>query len=151
MAWRSGYFALAKMRPDGFAGYEQIAGGSNKTGSIITKSIGVVGNSLCISANVAPSGFVKVTLLNSENEQLAEGELVTATVSDAKIRWKENLLVIIRVKNEETKRVTFIITCSDFPGNRRLYYYYGLCIKMHTTRTDWIFAPGHTTIFHDNL
>jgi hypothetical protein len=90
MAWRSGYFALAKMRSDGFAGYEQIAGGSNKTGSITTKPVSVVGNSLCISADVAPSGFVKVMLLDSGYNQLAEGKLVTTTVSDAKILWKEN-------------------------------------------------------------
>jgi hypothetical protein len=90
MAWRSGYLALARMRPDGFAGYEQIAGGSNKTGSLTTKSLEVVGNSLGISADVAPSGFVKVTILDKNNEQIAEGELVTTTVSDSKIKWKEN-------------------------------------------------------------
>ena len=37
MAWRNGYLALARLRPDGFAGYEQIAGGSNKTGSFTAK------------------------------------------------------------------------------------------------------------------
>jgi hypothetical protein len=90
MAWRSGYFALARMRPDGFAGYEQIAGGSNKTGSITTKAVSVVGNSLCVSADVAPSGFVKVFVLDNNNQNLTEGKLVTKTVSDAKIQWKNN-------------------------------------------------------------
>ena len=89
MGWRNGYFALARFRPDGFAGYEQIAGGSNSTGHLTTKTVSVVGNSLCISADVAPSGFVKVTLLDNDNKQMAEGELVTATVSDAKIEWKD--------------------------------------------------------------
>jgi len=92
MAWRSGYLALAHMRPDGFAGYEQIAGGSNKTGSVTTKAVSVVGNSLCLSADVAPSGFVKVLVFDKNKKQIAEGELVTTTVSDAKIQWKDNYL-----------------------------------------------------------
>ena len=60
MAWRSDYFALARLRPDGFAGYEQIAGGSNKTGSLTTNAVLAVDDSLCVSADVAPSGFVCV-------------------------------------------------------------------------------------------
>jgi len=89
MAWRNGFLCLAWLRPDGFAGYEQIAGGSNKTASITTKPVLVVGNSLCVSADVAPSGFVKVTIIDKDNKRLAEGELVTTTVSDAKIQWKD--------------------------------------------------------------
>ena len=89
MGWRNGYFALAHMRPDGFAGYEQIAGGSNKTGSLTTRAVSAVGNSLCVSADVAPSGFVKVTAHDRENNKLAEGELITKTVTDAMVRWKE--------------------------------------------------------------
>jgi hypothetical protein len=89
MAWRNGYFCLAWLRPDGFAGYEQIAGGSNKTGSITTMPVSVVAGSLCISADVAPSGYVKVTALDKDNDKLAEGKLITKTVTDARIRWKD--------------------------------------------------------------
>jgi len=101
VAWRSGYFALARIRPDGFAGYEQIAWGSNKTGSLTTKAISVVGNSLCISADVAPSGFVKVTVLDNYNNQIAERRLVTTTVSDSKIQWNENFVF----KNLKNKKI----------------------------------------------
>jgi len=89
MAWRNGYLALARLRPDGFAGYEQILGGSNKTGSVTTKAVSVVGDSLCVSADVAPSGYVKVMLFDKDNKKLAQGKLVTTTVSDAKIEWKD--------------------------------------------------------------
>ncbi|MHC4251731.1 MAG: hypothetical protein ACYS9X_21630 [Planctomycetota bacterium] len=89
MAWRSGYLALARLRADGFAGYEQIAGGSNKTGSLTTKPVTVVAGSLCVSADVAPSGFVKVTAFDKDNKRLAEGELITKTVTDRAIRWKD--------------------------------------------------------------
>ena len=102
MAWRNGFFCLARLRPDGFAGYEQIAGGSNKTGALTTKPVSVVGDSLCVSADVAPSGFVKVTLLDKENQRLAEGELVTTTVSDAEIQWKAGFS-LKKLKGQEVK------------------------------------------------
>ena len=102
MGWRNGYLALARLRPDGFAGYEQIAGGSNKTGSFTTKAISVVGNSLCVSADVAPSGFVKVTLLDKDNIPAAEGKLVTATVSDGRIEWKDGCS-LKELKDKEIK------------------------------------------------
>jgi len=89
MGWRNGYFCLAWMRADGFAGYEQIAGGNNKTGSVTTRPVTVVADSLCISADVAPSGYVKATAFDENNEELGEGELVTTTVTDAAIQWKD--------------------------------------------------------------
>jgi len=89
MGWRNGFFCLAWLRADGFAGCEQIAGGSNKTGSLTTKPVSVVAGSLCISADVAPSGYVKVTALDGDNKRLGEGELITKTVTDAQIQWKD--------------------------------------------------------------
>jgi hypothetical protein len=89
MAWRNGFMALAWLRADGFAGYEQIAGGSNKTGSVTTKPVTVVGDSLCVSADVAPSGYVKVEALSKRGEVLAKGELITTTVTDAPIQWED--------------------------------------------------------------
>jgi hypothetical protein len=77
------------LRADGFAGYEQIAGGSNKTGTITTKPVSVVSDTLCISADIAPSGYVKVTALDEGNDKLAEGELITKTVTDTSIQWKD--------------------------------------------------------------
>ncbi len=89
MAWRNGFFCLAWLRADGFAGYEQVEGGSNKTGSLTTIPVSVIEGSFGISADVAPSGFVKVTLLDETDQILAEGELVTTTVTDAPIQWKD--------------------------------------------------------------
>lgn len=102
MAWRNGYFALAWLRPDGFAGYEQIAGGSNKTGSLTTIAVSVVGSSLRISADVAPSGYVKVTLLDEDTQKLADGELITKTVTDADVIWKDGFS-FDKLKGEEVK------------------------------------------------
>ncbi len=87
--WRDGFLCLARLRPDGFAGYEQIAGGSNKTAMIATKPVVAVAGSLCISADVAPSGYVKVTALDKDNNELAEGELIAKTVTGVEVQWKE--------------------------------------------------------------
>jgi len=82
MAWRNGFFSLAWLRADGFAG------GSNKTGSLTTRGVSVVADSLCISADVAPSGYVKVTAFDKDGRELAQGELISKTVTDAPIKWK---------------------------------------------------------------
>ena len=89
MAWRNGFFCLAWLRADGFAGYEQIAGGSNKTASLITKPVLAAAGTLCISADVAPSGYVKVTAMDKDGKELATGELVTKTVTDALVQWTD--------------------------------------------------------------
>jgi hypothetical protein len=85
--WRTGCLALARLRPDGFAGYQQISFYRNKPAIINTKPVTVAGNALCVSADVAPSGYVKVTALDLDNKELAEGGLVTTTVTDAAIQW----------------------------------------------------------------
>jgi hypothetical protein len=48
------------------------------------------------------SSFVKVTVLDKDNKRLAEGELVTTTVSDAKIRWKDKFS-LKNLKDKEIK------------------------------------------------
>lgn len=53
------------------------------------------------SADVAASGFVKVTILDKNNKRLSEGELVTTTVSDAKIQWKDEF----SLKNLKEKEI----------------------------------------------
>ncbi|MHC4631028.1 MAG: hypothetical protein ACYS9C_07125 [Planctomycetota bacterium] len=89
MGWRDGFFCLARLRPDGFAGYEQVEGGSNKTATITTKPVLAVADSLCLSADVTMSGYVKVTLFDKENKELAESELIAKTVTDAEVQWPE--------------------------------------------------------------
>ena len=65
-----------------------MAGGSNKTATVTTRPVVAVAGSLRVSADVAISGFVKVTLLDKEKKELAEGELLTQTVTDGEVRWQ---------------------------------------------------------------
>jgi len=87
--WRNGFLCMATLRPDGFAGYEQLAGGSNRAATITTKSVLVVGSSLCLTADVATPGYVKVTILDKENKELAESESIAKTVTDGEVQWKD--------------------------------------------------------------
>jgi len=86
--WRNGFFCLATLRPDGFAGYEQHKKGSGQTAIIKTRPIAVRAGSLSICADVATSGHVLITVLNSEGRPLADSEPITNTVTDVSIRWK---------------------------------------------------------------
>jgi len=84
--WRKGYLALARLRPDGWAGYEQ--GDVAKPARIVTKPIVCRGEKLQLTADVRDNGFVKVALLDAEGRELAVSEPVTRTVTDAVVKWK---------------------------------------------------------------
>ncbi len=103
MGWRNGFLCQAWLRADGFAGYEQIAGGFNQSGSLKTILLTVVDASLAISADVIPySGSVRVTLLNEDDKVLTEGKLVTNTVTDAEVEWKDGFS-LKKLKGEKVK------------------------------------------------
>ena len=85
--WREGFLCLARLRPDGFAGYEQIAGGGNKTATVTTRPVVAVGDSLRVSADAGVSGYVKVTACDKGGRELAEGELMSKSVTDAEVQW----------------------------------------------------------------
>jgi hypothetical protein len=84
---RKGGLALATLRPDGWAGYEQIDG--SKPASITTTPVVCVGDHLQLSADVSEGGFLKVTLFDEDNEELAVGESIRQTVTDAQVKWPE--------------------------------------------------------------
>jgi len=85
--WRKGYLALARLRPDGWAGYEQVDGA--KPARIATTPVVCSGDRLQLSADVRKNGFVKVTLLDRDARELAVSEPVTRTVTDARVKWRE--------------------------------------------------------------
>ena len=86
--WRKGSLALATLRADGWAGYEQID--RTKPASITTTRIVCVGNNLRLSADVAPGGSIQVTLLDAENDKLAESKkLVAETATSAEVQWTD--------------------------------------------------------------
>ena len=85
--WRKGYLALATLRPNGWAGYEQIE--RNKPASITTTPLLCTGDKLQLSADIPVSGSITVTLLDKDNRELAVGETIKQTVTDAQVKWPE--------------------------------------------------------------
>ncbi|MFC1636303.1 family 16 glycoside hydrolase [Planctomycetota bacterium] len=85
--WRNGYFCLATLRPDSFAGYETVD--SDQPAYIKTIPVVCTGEGLRICADVEKNGYVKTQLFDSNNKPLAEGELIAKTVTDGPIQWKD--------------------------------------------------------------
>ncbi len=44
---------------------------------------------MCLTADVATPGYVKVTILDKENKELAESESIARTVTDGEVQWKD--------------------------------------------------------------
>jgi len=87
--WRNSFLCLARLRPDGFAGYEDFPGGTDRIATVTTKPVVAGAGSLRLTADVVISGFVKVTAIDKAGEELAESELIAKTATDAEVRWKK--------------------------------------------------------------
>jgi len=86
--WRNGFFCLATLRPDGFAGYEPID--SEAWAIVTTKPIIFAGRNLCISADIPPGEFVKVVVKDEQGNKIAVGKRTRQTVTDGPVQWLEN-------------------------------------------------------------
>jgi len=84
--WRKGYLALARLRPDGWAGYEQVD--PARPAQIVTKPLVCRGDRLQLTADVGTNGCVNVTLLDTKGRELAVSEPITETVTDVEVKWK---------------------------------------------------------------
>ena len=85
--FRDGFFCLARLRPDGFAGYEpETAGGK---GSITTTAVKCEGKRLLVSADAA-RGSLEVVALDRDGHEFARSERIAADVSDAAVRWRKH-------------------------------------------------------------
>jgi hypothetical protein len=80
--WRKGYFCLATLRPDGFAGYKSVD--DTLESSIITVPIQWNGDNLGLSADIDDGGYVKVSVLNENNNILGNG-VIEKTCMDEKL------------------------------------------------------------------
>ena len=113
--WRNGFFCLATLRPDGFAGYTQIEPG--ESASITTTPIAHRNGTLHLSADIESNGFVKVKVFDKRNKLLAESKALKRSVTDAKTTWqnefsfsqlKENVRFQIQFKNATIYSFSFI-------------------------------------------
>jgi len=86
-SWRNGFFCLATLRPDGFAGYKQTE--SNKPAIITTTPIVYDKGTLRLCADVGQKGYVKVRVFDNRNKLLAESEPLNGSFSDKKVAWRD--------------------------------------------------------------
>jgi len=82
--WRDGFFCLATLRPDGFAGMEPSRSGA--VGTIVTQPIICTGRYLCVTAD-ADGGSVRVDI---EGDPLLGRDAcrpITGHVTDRRVAW----------------------------------------------------------------
>lgn len=87
--WSDGFFCLATLRPDGFAGYEPTT--ENVSAIITTKPVTFSGKSLHITADVQDGGAVHVSIVDEQGKELTESSSVDRTVTDGKVIWTDGL------------------------------------------------------------
>ena len=99
--WRNGYFNLATLRPDGFAGYVQE--NLDKKGLIVTKSIKYNGGFLKLTADVDKGGYIKVLVFNRKGDQIGSSKRIKRTITDETVEFyeeisEENISLEIEIK-----------------------------------------------------
>jgi hypothetical protein len=90
-SWRSGFLCMAALRPDGFAGYK--AADTTAPATVTTAPVFDGTSSLRVSADIANGGELVVRVLGDENQLLVESEPLTGTISDAKVRWRDEIAI----------------------------------------------------------
>lgn len=83
--WRKGAFCLATLRPDGFAGYEQIS--KDSSAFVSTKCVLCTGQTIAVSADIQKDGFVKIRLFNESSKELAQAKAFRKSVTDGRVQW----------------------------------------------------------------
>ena len=83
--WRNGYFCLAMLRPDGFAGYEPIS--SEAPAVIATRPILSTGRPVTLTADVRKGGSVTATLFDADGNKLAHSKPLKKNATDTKLKW----------------------------------------------------------------
>jgi len=81
--WRDGFFCLARLRPDGFAGMEPARG--FQAGALLTKPLRCSGAQLRITADAAP-GSVRVSVFQADGYS---SRPITGEVTDELVRWPD--------------------------------------------------------------
>lgn len=77
--WNPGYWCLATLRPDGWAGYTQKD--AVVPARVLTQPVSCTGKILRVTADVSASGSLKVTMLDDAGKVVAEGQPIAATVT----------------------------------------------------------------------
>ena len=84
-SWRNGYFCLATLRPDGFAGYK--SRDADRLATVTTAALFDGEHVLRVSADIQRGGSLVVRGLNDEHQVVIESKPLSGSVSDEEIQW----------------------------------------------------------------
>ena len=113
--WRDGFFCLATLRPDGFAGYEPVD--LARPTAIVTRPVVCTGKPLQITADAA-GGSVRVALLDANSRPLAVSEPISGDVTDRPVGLPQDVMVAhtgkdVRLRIEITRAKVYSFTFAD--------------------------------------
>jgi hypothetical protein len=110
--WRDGFFCLATLRPDGFAGYEPVD--PARPAVVETRLMAWPGKAMRMTADSA-NGSVRVFLLDAGGKELAASEPISGNVTDHPVSLPQNALgacegksVRLRLEMSRAKVYSFI-------------------------------------------
>ncbi len=83
--WRDNFLALATLRPDGFAGYQQQEEGTPAV--VLTKPVPLTSATLTVTCD-ARGGSVAVAVVDEAGNVLRQGRPITTDVTDAAVGWQ---------------------------------------------------------------
>jgi hypothetical protein len=86
-SWRNGFFCLATLRPDGFAGYTQDK--SEEPATVMTSPMVHHLGTLRVCADVGRRGYVRVKVFDEHNTLLAESRRLTRSATDKQVSWQD--------------------------------------------------------------
>jgi hypothetical protein len=95
--WRNGCLALATLRPDGFAGYEQ--NNTNELGRIRTNALDYKGQAVKVSADISKNGWIKASLIDNAHSVISSVQ-ISKTSTDTNLFDRQ-------VIDEDTVRIEF--------------------------------------------
>ena len=87
--WRNGSLALATLRIDGFAGYEQKS--SSSLGIIKTKTVPYKGQDILINADVNDGGYIKVSVFDENGNEISKANTVKRTMNNGKLKLTKTI------------------------------------------------------------
>lgn len=93
--WRTGCLALATLRPDGFAGYQQAD--NEAPGVLRTTPFPYQGQQLKLTADVEPGGAVSAKVMDRGNVVLAE-QVLHESVTDHLLFWNSSTNTELRIE-----------------------------------------------------
>jgi len=115
---RDCHLCLARLRLDGFAGYEA---GESGSGAVTTTTLVPAGEPLRVTADIREGGELRAEIVGAEGCSAADCEPLHANATDAVIRWKTGKsLADFKGKSVRLKFTLRAATLYAFTGLRQL-------------------------------